>query len=273
LSSSSNTGRYRFTCFYRGQPFYGWQSQPDHPTVQDCLEQVWSERLGIEVSIQGSGRTDRGVNALGQVAHLDIRESVSVPFSRWEQLVNERLPADIEIYHLQQTNNQFHARHSASRRYYGYRFLITSRVRFSRFPGPGAWTIRATGWDQNRARWLCNRYNQGVPTEMFSGRGGSEHDSEIWPVQCKIRVRKPGEIWLLVSSKSFRYKMVRCLAGAMKQFTAGQWSRQELKRRFQRETGSFQPAPPQGCYLLDVAYSDRDKNSARAWNRVLEFFR
>lgn len=199
--------RYRFTCYYDGRSYWGWQSQPDVKTIQDALEKTFSHVLEQSITIHGAGRTDRGVHALGQVAHFDVEGDVSLPSERWQDLINDRLPTGVSIYQLEEADASFHARHDATRRYYGYRF----RCRRNRDGSDGrrSWVLERDQWKPNRSRWIADRYNEGVPTAVFSGQGGSSHQSDTWPVRCVVRRRTSHEFWLLVSARSFKYRMVR----------------------------------------------------------------
>ncbi len=114
--------RYRLTIEYDGTPFVGWQIQPDGPSVQGAITQAVRCFCGETVDVRGAGRTDAGVHALGQVAHIDlIRE---FPAATVRNAINFHLkPNAIAILAAQAVPDTFDARFSATKRHYVYRIL------------------------------------------------------------------------------------------------------------------------------------------------------
>lgn len=264
------TVTYRFECRYDGSDYYGWQRQPDVDTIQQQLEFAWAEVLSQSVTIQGSGRTDRGVHALNQVAHIELEpDSTTIPEARWGILVNQWLPSDIAIENVRRAKPEFHARHSASYRVYGYRFCYHSKARFGteRY----AWKIYGSRWDPGNAREIVRELNGHIPTRLFSGRGGSSYDAETWELTMNLRQLRPGELWILVGSPSFRYRMVRCLATAVARGLKDRWDPSDLRSRIRAAEGTLDAAPAQGCYLAGVFY-DRSPSVGGVWNRILTAF-
>lgn len=112
--------RFFFTVEYDGRPFNGWQRQPGCQTVQGHLDSVLSRLLNQPIECYGSGRTDAGVHATGQVAHFDVKDLVALPDS-FHYRMNRLLPAGIATAHFQQVEARAHARFSAIERRYCYR--------------------------------------------------------------------------------------------------------------------------------------------------------
>ena len=112
--------RIRFTAAYDGRPYLGWQSQPGGRTVQDVLERAFSGLFGTPCRIHGSGRTDAGVHALGQVFHADAPDTHRIPADKWPAALNTRLPRTIRITHAEYVPPGFHARFSATGKTYRY---------------------------------------------------------------------------------------------------------------------------------------------------------
>lgn len=106
---------------YDGQPFSGWQSQPGVPTIQDLLSVASKEICGESLLFHGSGRTDAGVHALGQVAHLDLPADNSMSPADWRSALNAHLPAEIRIIDACEAPANFHAQYSAKQKLYRYR--------------------------------------------------------------------------------------------------------------------------------------------------------
>ncbi|MBI3333702.1 MAG: tRNA pseudouridine synthase A [Candidatus Omnitrophica bacterium] len=109
---------YKFTIAYDGTGFAGWQRQRNAPTVQGTLERTLEGILGEKVHLVGSGRTDSGVHAEGQVAHAAIRSRM--PASTLRRALNALLPPEILVRSVQRTGPRFHARYSAKRKLYRY---------------------------------------------------------------------------------------------------------------------------------------------------------
>jgi tRNA pseudouridine38-40 synthase len=106
---------------YDGTEFYGWQRQKQRPTVQECLEAALEKLLGAKVALTGSGRTDAGVHALGQVANF--RTTSSIPAKNLQQALNDLLPDTIKITEAGDVGASFHARLCARAKTYRYRIL------------------------------------------------------------------------------------------------------------------------------------------------------
>src|SRR6202012_1036657 len=121
---SGKMPRYKLIIEYDGAPFAGWQLQPDHPTVQGALEAAVRATCGEDVRVNGAGRTDAGVHALGQVAHCDIAKPFTA--SRMRDALNAHLrPAPVSVRSAEIVPETFEARFSAIKRHYLYRIVKT----------------------------------------------------------------------------------------------------------------------------------------------------
>ena len=109
----------KLTVAYDGSDFHGWQVQPDLTTVQGTLAEVIGRTTGEKVLPQGSGRTDAGVHALGQV--VTFQTASPIPIENLQIVLNDRLPPSIRVLQIEHVPDDFHARHSALRKHYQYR--------------------------------------------------------------------------------------------------------------------------------------------------------
>src|ERR1700751_1642298 len=104
--------RLKFIIAYDGAPFAGWQSQSHGNTIQDHLERAFERVAGRPTRVHGAGRTDAGVHALAQCAHVDVANKLLSP-ARWTQALNASLPPAIRVLRSRYVPNDFHARLSA----------------------------------------------------------------------------------------------------------------------------------------------------------------
>ncbi len=110
------------TIAYDGTDFHGWQRQPHAPTIQDCIEQALARILGERVIVTGSGRTDAGVHAAGQVANL--KTACRIPTENLQRALNSKLPKSVRILKVQEMPFTFNARYDARSKTYRYRLLL-----------------------------------------------------------------------------------------------------------------------------------------------------
>lgn len=122
--------RYKAIVAYEGSLFKGWQTQVDGITVQDSIEQTLSRMEKKPVSIVGSGRTDRGVNALGQVFHFD--SELNIPIDRFPLAINNQLVDGIHIKSIEKVDDSFHARKDAKAKVYQYHIEMGDYQLFER---------------------------------------------------------------------------------------------------------------------------------------------
>jgi tRNA pseudouridine38-40 synthase len=113
--------RLRFDITYCGTPWQGWQSLPSGQTIQDQLQRALHKSVGIDAVIHGSGRTDAGVHALHQVAHVDVPNSFKMELQAWKYAMNACLPKTISLIDVTEVTVDFHARFSAINKTYEYR--------------------------------------------------------------------------------------------------------------------------------------------------------
>lgn len=243
--------RYRLTIEYFGRDFVGWQRQDNGPSIQQSLEDAVFAFCGERVTVQGAGRTDAGVHAVGQVAHVDIMRDAVADTVR--EAVNYHLrPAPIAILDATVVGDDFHARFSASRRIYRYRIL-------NRRPPPVL--------ERDRVWWVAKPLN---PLQMHDAAQClvGHHDFTTFrasicqaksPVKTleSITVQRTGnEIRMDVTARSFLHHQVRNIAGTLVLVGWGKWTTDDvataLAARDRARCG--QTAPACGLYLMAVDY-------------------
>lgn len=243
--------RYKLTIEYDGTPFVGWQVQSNGPSIQGALRAA-IERLSGEAALpQGAGRTDTGVHATGQVAHLDLGKQWA-PDTLRDGLNFHLKPNPISIVHVEPVGPQFNARFSAIARHYTYR-LLTRRAR--------------PALDADRVWWVP------VPVDADAMHTAAQslighHDFTTYraaacqaasPVKTldRLDVRRAGDLIVVeASARSFLHNQVRSLVGSLKLVGTGHWPvdrpRHALEARDRRQCGAL--APSMGLYLTGVDY-------------------
>ena len=243
--------RYRLTIEYDGQSFTGWQSQAGGTSVQDVLERAIANINGSPVRIFGAGRTDAGVHALGQVAHADFLKSWD-PFKLRNALNGNLRPHAVSVLEAEAVADDFHARFSATRRFYLYRIL-------NRRSPPAL--------DRGKVWWLPVDLDADAMHQAAQLLVGRHDFTTFRAAQCqaaspiknldRLDVARYGElIEIRADARSFLHNQVRSMVGSLRQVGEGKWRTHDLKRALEAADRSVcgPVAPPEGLYLLRVGY-------------------
>ncbi|WP_306260328.1 tRNA pseudouridine(38-40) synthase TruA [Pararhizobium sp. IMCC21322] len=249
--------RYKLTIEYDGAPYFGWQRQPNRPSVQATLEQAVLKFCSEEVTVRGAGRTDAGVHALGQIAHLDLSEPHSTDTVR--DALNFHLKREqIAILGVDLVGDDFDARFSATKRHYLYR-IQSRRARSILKEGRVWWVPKQLDADAMHvaAQLLVGHHD-------FTTFRATKCQAKS-PVKTldKIDVRPEGlEIHIRVSAKSFLHNQIRSFAGSLRLVGEGAWTADDLQaaldEKNRRACGPV--APPWGLYLQGVDYTRPDQD-------------
>jgi tRNA pseudouridine38-40 synthase len=245
--------RWKLTIEYDGRPFVGWQRQADGmATVQGALEDAVFAFCGERIAVHGAGRTDAGVHAQGQVAHVDILKETTA------QVVCDALnahlrPAPVAVLQAEAVGDDFEARFGAVRR--AYRYVIVNRRAPLTVAAGLAWRV-AVPLDadamQAGARLLIGRHD-------FTTFRAAQCQAKS-PVRSvdTISVTRDGErIAIDVAARSFLHSQVRAFAGSLKLVGEGRWAPEEIGAALAaRDRARCGPvAPPDGLTLMQVDYA------------------
>lgn len=234
---------------YDGRRYRGWQKQAAEPTVQAALEDALATRFQQPIGVTGSGRTDSGVHAWGQVAHADLPPGEhSLP--ELQRALRALLPDDIQVRALQAVPDDFHARYQARRREYRYYLLLHEQV----FLKPYAWLVPAAIDSQVLVELAAGLRGTMDFTSFCSSR--SEVENKVCTVE---EARWRSGMWgleFVIRADRFLHHMVRYLVGCQVAVAAGQMSLEEYRRLFKEPSQSHRlfRAPAQGLFLWQVEY-------------------
>ncbi|KUO67537.1 MAG: pseudouridine synthase [Alphaproteobacteria bacterium BRH_c36] len=243
--------RYRLTIEYDGTTFYGWQSQAGGEAVQDHLAAAVFKASGETISVRGAGRTDSGVHALGQVAHIDLAKAWE-PYRLREALNFHLKPVAIAVLDAAAAAPDFDARFSATARHYLYRIL-------SRRAPP---TL-----DKDRVWWVTielDAYAMHEAAQVLVGHhdfttfraAGCQANSPMRTLDRLHVARAGAEIHVTASARSFLHNQVRSMVGSLKLVGEGRWTANDLRDALDaRHRPACGPvAPAAGLYLTRVDY-------------------
>jgi tRNA pseudouridine38-40 synthase len=243
--------RYKLTIEYDGTPFVGWQVQDNGVSVQGVLADAVLAFAGERAVIGGAGRTDAGVHALGQVAHIDLAKDW--PPDTVRDALNAHLrPHPIAVLLAERVADDFDARFSAIKRHYRYRILnrradlALEAQRAWRVPRP----LDAAAMHEAAQR-LVGRHD-------FTTFRSTECQAKS-PVKTLDRLdvaRDGDEVRVTAIARSFLHNQVRSMVGSLVHVGEGKWSADDLASALaaRDRTACGQVAPPQGLYLVRVEY-------------------
>ena len=244
--------RIAFVIQYDGTPFFGWQLQRDRRTVQGELEQVLSRLFDQPTRIIGSGRTDRGVHAIGQVAAVDAPAAWTAPELR--RALNALLPGEVWISHATPVKSDFHPRYDAVRREYIYRVGV-DEIAASPFHSRWCWALLRS--PSLEVMEEASASIVGDHSFRAFAKAGQEERGDRCIVERAHWTPWPGVgLEFHISANRFLHHMVRYLVGTLVDIGLERRPREDmqdlLKGDGQLETSV--PAPPEGLYLAAVRY-------------------
>jgi tRNA pseudouridine38-40 synthase len=243
--------RYKLIIEYDGGPFVGWQVQDNGPSVQGAIIAAIKAFCGEQVMVQGAGRTDTGVHALGQVAHFDLA-SEREPDTVRDALNAHLRPQPVAILSAEKVAGDFDARRSAVRRHYLYRIVN-----------------RRSDLALERGRvWRVGRPLDAAAMHAAAQRLVGRHDFTTFrSTECQAKspektldrldVSRAGEeIHVDANARSFLHNQVRSMVGSLVMVGEGRWSADDLADALAaRDRAACGPvAPPEGLYLVRVDY-------------------
>jgi tRNA pseudouridine38-40 synthase len=241
--------RFKLYMEYDGTRYSGWQKQPNAKTIQGTLIKAAEDIFGSpKLDIQGSGRTDSGVHALCQVAHLEVKTMLAPEILKFK--FNDKLPHDINILEIEKTGPNFHARHDAVSRSYLYQI-----------------SRRRTAFGKNYVWWIKDKLNFNKMQEaskeflgMHDFSSFAEEDKEEKSTKVlieNIQMKEEGDLILIrITGSHFLWKMVRRMTGVLAEVGRGKMTVNDLKPLLSRKSDfpAKYTAPPSGLFLEQILY-------------------
>jgi tRNA pseudouridine38-40 synthase len=243
--------RYKLLIEYDGTPFVGWQMQDTGPSVQGALMAAVEAFCGERVKVQGAGRTDTGVHALGQVAHVDLAKDWSTDTVR-DALTAQLRPHPIAVLAAEQVPDSFDARFSARQRHYLYR-IVNRRSDLA--------------LERGRAWRVPSRLDAAAMAAAAQNLVGRHDFTTFRHVDCQAKspvktldrldvVRLGDEVQIIACARSFLHSQVRSMVGSLVFVGLGRWTADDLAavRDARDRSACATVAPPEGLYLVKVDY-------------------
>ncbi len=241
--------RFKIYLEYDGSRYSGWQKQQNAKTIQGTVNKALKEIFkDTKFDFQGSGRTDSGVHAICQVAHLDVKTMLAPEIIKLK--INDLMPHDINILEIEKTNPNFHARHDAVSRSYIYQI-----------------SKRRTAFGKNYAWWIkdkldFNKMETVSKTLIGMNDFASFSDDDKTDKSTKVlindlEIQQTGDLILIrITGSHFLWKMVRRIVGTLVEIGRNNLNENDLKKFLSVKSNipAKYTAPPSGLYLESVYY-------------------
>ena len=243
---------YQIIIEYLGKNFVGWQIQKNGKSIQGLIQKAISKTIKKKIKLVGSGRTDAGVNAVGQSANFFCNNEIKNSF-KFLSSVNFFLKKhQISVINLKKKNDLFHARYSAKKRLYEY--IIINRLANLSLDQDRSWLIKK----KLNIKKMKKAIKYFIGTHDFSALRASSCSAKS-PIRTITRVglkKLNDKITIRFESESFLQKQVRSMVGCLKYVGENKWKPEKIKKiiKSKKRNECAPPAPPEGLYLKKVFY-------------------
>jgi tRNA pseudouridine38-40 synthase len=276
LQPDAETRTFRLTLAYDGTDYFGWQVQPDLPTIQGILAETILETIGEDTLPQGSGRTDTGVHASAQTVSLNLR--CDIPADRLHRALNRRLPAAIRILRCEAAPG-FHARANVINKTYEYRIFErrspnTREERIclphiARYAWDFRWPVQLEPMQQAAAALIgthdFSSFAARDPDRTLRFEELGEPVNNIRTIFASQWQRQDGLLLYRVTGSGFLHHMVRNIVGTCVEIGAGRIPSTAMPEILgaKKRVAAGATAPPQGLHMIEVVYrGDRTEATA-----------
>jgi tRNA pseudouridine38-40 synthase len=249
MSDEARERNVKLTIEYDGTNYHGWQRQADAPTVQQALEEAIAHVVGHAVTLYGSGRTDAGVHALGQVANFHTSSRISA--ERLPHAINANVAADVAVLRAEDVAADFHARYSAKRKTYRYS-IVCRPVRpavGSAFVHWHRFALDVAAMQRAAALFLGEH-------DFAAFESHSEGEGSIRTVFRSEWLQDGERLDYYVAANGFLYNMVRAMVGTLLEIGVGRRPPEDVTRLLDSRARALagRTAPAKGLCLMQVEY-------------------
>ena len=241
----------KLTIEYDGKEFNGWQKQPNKLNIQGTIEKVISDITKEEIELIGSGRTDAGVHALGQVANF--KTNSNIPIDKFAIAINSRLKKSIVIKKAEEVPDRFHSRYNCKQK--TYRYVINNSETGSAIYRNLEYNIKMP-LDVNKMQEAANYFVGEHDFAGFKASGTSSKSSVRTIYKAEVFEMPNNRIYIELTGNGFLYNMVRIIAGTLVDVGIGKIKPEDIKKIIESKDRSLagKTLQPNGLYLVSVKY-------------------
>lgn len=236
---------------YDGKEYNGWQKQPDKLNIQGTIENAIERITGEQVDLMASGRTDRGVHALGQVANF--KTNSNIPIEKFAIAINSNLKKSILIRSAEEVDERFHSRLTCKKKTYRY---VINNSQFGTAIYRNLETHIPIKLNAEKMKEAIKFFEGEHDFKAFKASGTSSKSSVRTIYKAEIKEMPNERIWIELTGNGFLYNMVRIIAGTLVDVGLEKIEPEEIKNILESRNreNAGKTLPPQGLYLVNVEY-------------------
>ena len=229
----------------------GWQKQPDKLNIQGTIEKAIERITGEQVDLMASGRTDRGVHALGQVANF--KTNSNIPIEKFAIAINSNLKKSILIKSAEEVDERFHSRLTCKKKTYRY---VINNSKYGTAIYRNLETHIPIKLNVEEMQKAIKFFEGEHDFKAFKSSGTSSKSSVRTIYKAEVKQMHNDKIWIELTGNGFLYNMVRIIAGTLVEVGLGKIKANEINdiMESKRRENAGKTLPPQGLYLVNVEY-------------------
>jgi len=229
----------------------GWQKQPDKLNIQGTIEKAIERITGEQVDLMASGRTDRGVHALGQVANF--KTNSNIPIEKFAIAINSNLKKSILIKSAEEVDERFHSRLTCKKKTYRY---VINNSKYGTAIYRNLETHIPIKLNVEEMQKAIKFFEGEHDFKAFKSSGTSSKSSVRTIYKAEVKQMSNDKIWIELTGNGFLYNMVRIIAGTLVEVGLGKIKAEEINdiMESKRRENAGKTLPPQGLYLVNVEY-------------------
>ena len=241
----------RLTIEYDGKDFNGWQKQPNKLNIQGTIEKAIEKITGEEIDLMASGRTDRGVHALGQVANF--KTNSTLPIEKFPIAINSNMKSSIRIKDAKEVDERFHSRLSCKRKTYRY---VINNSKYGSSIYRNLETHIPVKLDIEKMKEAVKYFEGEHDFKAFKASGTSSKSSVRIIYKAEVIEINDERIWIELTGSGFLYNMVRIISGTLVDVGLGKIEPKEIKNIIESKDRqkAGKTLAPQGLFLVKVEY-------------------